>query len=454
MISTIDPDPGLRTELAGKVLLGGHPFRVLRLSTAGSRSVRSWFAGTGAPSTKAELELASRLVNAGLAHPRPEPAALPFHVVIPFHGSISELEPTLEPLRQLQAGSITVVDDGNQPPIPELPGITVLRHARPKGPAAARNTGWRSIAEPGDKAADDAVLFIDGGVITPAQGWVDELGGHFADSNVAAVAPRVASTPGPTAIEQYEQQFSPLDLGPAASLVGPGRRVSYVPTACLLVRLADMVEADGFDETLRYGEDVDLVWRLSQTRQVRYDPSVVVHHSPRESLRNFMAQRFQYATAAAALDDRHPTASAPWRSSLVGLAGVVLFSIGRPVPGVLVGFGPVTLLADQLKQTATPTATSIRLLAAGHRWALQSFAENAGRSWFGLTAVAALIPSFRLASLAWMAAGWMRRMTMTRSPRAIGLGIVDDISYGVGSIAGAIKHRSLRSLLPSISRWG
>ena len=48
-------------------------------------------------------------------------------------------------------------------------------------------------------------------------------------------------------------------------------KVSYVPTAALLVRRAalDSVTPGGgavFDPALRYGEDVDLVWRLHDAR--------------------------------------------------------------------------------------------------------------------------------------------------------------------------------------------
>ena len=458
MRAPLVPDRGLRTESAGRVLLGGHPFRVLRLSAGGASRVRSWFAGDAQPSGQAETELAGRLVGAGLAHPRPTPARLDFHVVIPFLGSIDELRATLAPLANVETASITVVDDGSDPPIPPLDGITMLRHDQPAGPGAARNTGWRHVAA--KQSDDDVVVFLDGGVITPGErgqdqtSWLDELAGHLIDSDVAAVAPRVVSTPGPTVIDQYELAFSPLDLGPTPSLVGPGRLVTYVPTACLMLRLLDLRQADGFDETLRYGEDVDLIWRLSEHKQVRYDPSVVVHHGPRTSLRAFASQRFHYATAAAALDRRHPTASAPWKSSLVGVAGVALMSLGHPLAALLIGFGPVTLLAEQLEQTATPTATSLRLLGAGHRWALRSFAESASRSWSGIAAVATVVPALRTASAAWMLAGWMRRVTTTQSPRLLALGVLDDVAYGSGTIAGAVHHRSVRSLLPAVSRWG
>lgn len=440
------------------MLVGGHPFRVIRLSAGGSRQVRSWFRGDAEPSGKAETDLMARLIDAAMAHPRPVPASLPFHVVIPFQGPIEELSATLDALKHASPASVTVVDDGSEPPIPALDGVTVLRQKTSAGPGAARNTGWRHVAH--TRTRSGVVVFLDGGVIAPdstaedGPTWLQRLGGHLLAPDVAAVAPRVSSIPGSTAIERYELQFSPLDLGPMPSIVGPGRLVTYVPTACLLVRIDALEALDGFDEGLRYGEDVDLVWRLSQNYQVRYDPSVIVHHGPRRSIRAFAEQRYRYATAAAGLDDRHPSTSAPWKSSVVGVAGVALMSIGRPITGSLIGFGPLSLLADRLANTATPMATSARLLAAGHRWALMSFAESASRTWCCVAIVAAAAPPLRSASIGWMVAGWMRRLSATRSPQLLALGIIDDVSYGAGSMAGALRHRSIRSLLPRISRWG
>jgi len=57
--------------------------------------------------------------------------------------------------------------------------------------------------------------------------------------------------------------------------------VPFVPSACLLIRRNCF--GDGFDETLRYGEDVDLVWRLHDRGWlVRYVADVAVTHRARD----------------------------------------------------------------------------------------------------------------------------------------------------------------------------
>ena len=77
---------------------------------------------------------------------------------------------------------------------------------------------------------------------------------------VGAVAPRVRPVTGPSAAGRYLAARAPVDLGPRKARVAPLTRLSYVPTAALLVR-RDAV-GRGFDPALRYGEDVDLIWRM------------------------------------------------------------------------------------------------------------------------------------------------------------------------------------------------
>ncbi|MYR59508.1 glycosyltransferase, partial [Streptomyces sp. SID625] len=148
-----------------------------------------------------------------------------------------------------------------------------VRHPVSRGPAAARNSGWRL-------AGTELVAFLDADVV-PEPGWLEALLPHFADPRVAAVAPRVRSRPGGSVLERYERERSPLDLGPLPAVVRPGSRVSYVPTAALVVRVSALRALDGFDESLRYGEDVDLVWRLAaRDLLVRYEPGSEVRHAP------------------------------------------------------------------------------------------------------------------------------------------------------------------------------
>src|SRR5262249_5457885 len=134
----------------------------------------------------------------------------------------------------------------------------VLRHDVSRGPAAARETGWRSATSP-------VVAFVDAEVDAHADAdWLARLLPHLGDETVGAVAPRVRATPGtaPLLLAAYEHERSSLDLGARPAPVRPGSVVPYVPTTALVVRREALVAVDGFDTHLHVGEDVDLVWRL------------------------------------------------------------------------------------------------------------------------------------------------------------------------------------------------
>ncbi|HET6503175.1 MAG TPA: mycofactocin biosynthesis glycosyltransferase MftF [Amycolatopsis sp.] len=258
-------DPATTT--AGHALIGGAPLRVMRLSETGARLVGQWRDGAEVVSGTG---LANRLIAAGMAHPEYATARLrPADVtgVIPVRdhaGHLAELLPRLAELART-----VVVDDGSRTPVPGA-----LRHTVARGPAAARNTGWQD-------ADTELVAFLDADT-RPEPGWLDALLPQFEDPGVVAVAPRIRSAPGGSRLAAYERVRSSLDLGDTPAQVRPGARVAYLPTAALVVRRAALREIGGFDEELRFGEDVDLVWRLvSAGGSVRYEPRSEVVHAPR-----------------------------------------------------------------------------------------------------------------------------------------------------------------------------
>src|ERR1700734_3024607 len=111
-------------------------------------------------------------------------------------------------------------------------------------------------------------------------------------------APRAAppAVPGPGAAatdHRAGSEKSALDLGERGARVAPMTRVAYVPTAALLARRAAL--GGGFDEALRWGEDGDLVWRLTEAGwRVRYDPGVRVRHREPASRAALLRRRFRY----------------------------------------------------------------------------------------------------------------------------------------------------------------
>jgi len=240
---------------------------------------------------------------------------------------------------------VVVVDDGSRDAdaiadVCRRRGARLLRRDRAGGPAAARNA---AIA----RVETELIAFLDSDCVAPPD-WVRALAGHFGDPRVAAVAPRV-SDPA-------------LDMGASPADVAPGRRVAYVPSAALIVRRAAL---GGFDEALRYGEDVDLVWRLHDRGwRVRYDPRVVIRHDAT----GLLTRRFRYGTSAAPLAQRHPGRLAPFVIAPAPAAVLVLLAARKPKLAAAVLAAQTALLARKLHRLGVPAklapALTIRAVVA------------------------------------------------------------------------------------------
>ena len=312
----IELDPDTR-QLTEAILFGGSPARAMKLSAAGCRALGELRAGP--VRSAAAGVLARRLTDAGLAHPRPPaapaPAAADVTVLIPVRDRTRMLDQCLTALGP--AYPVIVVDDGSADPdgvaaVVARHHATLVRRQASGGPGVARNDG---LADTGS----ELVAFLDSDC-APPPGWIDRLAAHLADPLVGAVAPRVVGAPGgacpQTAAGRYEEACGSLDLGPREARVVPGSRVAYVPTAALLVRRAALEAAASrrpvFDAALRYGEDVDLIWRMHDSGwRIRYEPAVRVAHRGPQSWADLLARRFRYGTSGAPLARRHPGRLAP-----------------------------------------------------------------------------------------------------------------------------------------------
>ncbi len=456
----LEPTADLRTIDEGRILLGGSPLRVLRLSPTGAALARGWFAGEAVADRPSHHELARRLEASGMAHLRwPErddgPVGVGPTVIIPTHDDADELARTLAGEPGRWAAEVLVVDDGSAVPVTAEPdGATtrVIRRPIAGGPGAARQTGL-------DATRTELVILVDAGVELDGETAAGLLRA-FDDPEVVAAAPRVVSPPRADLVGRYDHHRSPLDLGPVESLVGPGRAVPYVPTACLAVRVEAVRRAGGFDPDLRYGEDVDLVWRLGQIGHVRYLPHLVVSHPARGSLPALVAQRRAYGSSAGPLAARHGSAAlAPCRVSPWTLLVTALALAGRPVWAGLTAVGTGLALRPKLEPMPDAGAEAMALTLRGHWYGGLSIVTALLRSW----APALLVLAFggrrarRLATTAAAAGAARRLLDGPRQPTSaaidLGVGVVDDLAYGLGLWQGALDQRSTAALRPVIADW-
>jgi mycofactocin system glycosyltransferase len=457
-------DPGTR-QLDADLLSGGAPARVLRLSPAGRTALAELRAGP--VRSAAAGRLARKLTDAGLAHPRPpELAARPdATVLIPVRDRAALLDRCLSALGS--GYPVVVVDDGSADPgavadVAAAHGARLVRRPVNGGPGAARNTGLLGVTT-------ELVAFLDSDCL-PGPGWIERLAAHLADPAVAAAAPRMVAVPaGPGWAGRYTTAACCLDLGAAEARVLPGTPVAYVPTAALVVRRAALAGSAGpgsvFDPALRWGEDVDLVWRLTGAGwRVRYDPAVQVSHHEPEGWAGLLGRRFRYGTSAAPLALRHPgqvppLVLHPWPALTV--AGLLA---GRPAVAGLSFAGSVLAMRRTLHRAGIPARGVLPAMLAGTRQTWLGVGRYACQYGMPLLAAALVAPGgpgrarrwARRAAAASLLLGpplvaWSARRRSLDPVRYVLGHLADDVAYGTGVWAGALRARTMAPVRPSIA---
>ncbi len=391
----------------GITLLAGSPLGVFTFAAAARPLLERLEAGRRIVPSAAEQKVIDRLLDCGAVHP-----VVDRHVG-PHRSDVTVVTPQLG--GTVRDDHRVTVDDGSPEPI----AGARLRLPTNRGPAAARNAGRTVVTTP-------FVAFVDRDVSTPND-WIDRLLPHFDDPAVGLVAPRVRGEVG-----------SSLDLGPDRARIRSGTRVSYVPAAAIIVRTDAFDHVGGFDERLRVGEDVDLVWRLDDAGwRCRYEPAVAVWHRPRPSERATLAQHAAYGTSAAPLAMRHPGAVAPMRSNPWSIGTAALAVAGQPAAAALVAGASAAALVPRLPQV--PRRRAVSLALRGHVASIRQFADATWRVWWPVAIVAALASR--------RARRWLLLAALLR-PRRVPL--LRDMAYGWGVWRGALAHRTADPLLPRL----
>jgi mycofactocin glycosyltransferase len=439
----------------GGVLLGGSPLRVLRLNTVAWLELAELCRGTPVR-TPASAQVASRLLDAGLAHPVPRTGSIAttdVTIVVPARDRPVALRRCLASLGT--AATVLVVDDASRRPqavaeVVAAAGARLHRRQSNGGPSAARNSGLALARTP-------YVAFVDSDCV-PEPGWLARLLPHFDDPAVAAVAPRVVGLDASGWLGRYEQARSSLDLGARPGPVQPCTRIPYVPAAVLVVRRAAL--GAGFSEDLLVGEDVDLVWRLHAGGwRVRYEPAVHVRHEHRAAIRQWAGRKFAYGTSAGPLAVRHPGHVPPAVTSLAAMAPLVLARTGHPLAAVAAGGLGAAGLARRLPGFPGRPWEAARLMGAGCLTTAYGLAQAATRAWLPITlGVVIRYPGARVTVLAGVAAvpalSWAARRPQ-QDPIRWGLAhLLDDACYCAGLWVGALRARTAAPLLPAVPELG
>ena len=422
------------------IVYGGSPWRMLRLSPNGAAILRGMRDGTPVDDA-ASGALARRLVDAGLAEPIPPrwdgQTPLPkIEAVVPAFDRPERLARCLDGLAGLP---VVVVDDGSTDEesvaavVARHPTARLVRRASNGGPAAARNTGL-------SETHAELVAFVDSDA-SCSTATLRAIATHLADPALAAVAPRIGQRDlvnRRSTLAAFAVLRSPLGLGEYWAPVRPGSRVSYVPSTVLVARRSALSAVGGFDESLRYGEDVDLVWRLVGAGwSVRYAARFGAWHDEPATWLDWLMRRFRYGTSAGPLARRHPQAMTG--PALAGLAAPIAVARRfRAHHASALPTGPA------YRAGAVATISTVRGL---REWglplwwpAILAFARRR-RSRLALVAVAAVPPLLE----------WKRSRPNTGPLRWAAARLADDIAYGAGVWVGCVRARTLLPLLPALS---
>lgn len=450
-------DRGLRVSAADGVVAGGSPWRFSRLAPSGRPLVGQLASRPYVDVIDpVERRIAALLVERGWAHPQmaPRPGPHDVTVVIPAYGRSDALARCLASLDDLD---IVVIDDGTPEPSP-IRAVALARGARyvrlesNSGPAAARNRGLQEVTT-------TLVAFVDSDC-TPDRGWLDTLVPHFDDERVGLVAPRVLPAVGDRRLlARFEDAASALDMGRYPALVRPGARLGFLPSATVLARreaLRDTV----FDESLRLGEDVDLVWRLADRGWlVRYEPAATVRHDPPDNWLSWARRRFQYGTSAVPLERRHagrltPVRVSPWNGLALGAT-----AIGQPVAGAATVTAAGTLLARRLARGGISPRHAFRLVGSGLAADSVAVGHALRREYWPLGALALAASPFsrsaRAASVAMLVPlghEWYRERPALDPLRYVALRLLADAAYGSGVLASCWQHQDFDAIRPRLRR--
>lgn len=219
-------------------------------------------------------------------------------IVVPTFDRADELPALIASLEQQRAPfpfEVVIVNDGSRDDSGVTLGrlvaasalsLVVVRLDSNRGPAAARNVGWRRAAAP-------LVAFTDDDC-RPRPDWLAQLVAGLTDADLV----QGVTVPDPDEAER---------LGPFARSLEVTTEGLY-PTCNVAYRRTVLEAMYGFDERFRKScDDTDLAWRAREWgARTAFVPEAVVYHRVHEyDYRQLLAEKFRWDGVALVLR-KHP----------------------------------------------------------------------------------------------------------------------------------------------------
>ncbi|HYZ27818.1 MAG TPA: glycosyltransferase [Thermoleophilaceae bacterium] len=198
-------------------------------------------------------------------------------VVFAAHNRAERVRTLLESLERQtlarEAFEVIAVDDGSRDATPEVLAaaaesgplaLRVIRHGEPRGPATARNAGWRAARAELIAFTDDDCHLTPGWLAAALAAW-DGMPDRFVQGRTVP-DPDEVSSEGP-----FTRSLRVTALGP------------YYQTANIFYPRALLERTCGFDETAfrdATAEDADLAWRcLEAGAEPVFAPDALAYHA-------------------------------------------------------------------------------------------------------------------------------------------------------------------------------
>jgi len=151
-----------------------------------------------------------------------------------------------------------------------------------KGPAAARNNGFRN-------SSGNFIFFTDSDCILP-KNWVNEILTKF-DKDIAIVGGKLLPFSMKTLSEKFEQNRR-------EKLYGNKKRfIEALPSCNVAIKRSVFEKVGGFDEDFRYPsfEDYDLCYRVRKLGyKILYNPEIGVIHLHSSTLKGVFRRAFMH----------------------------------------------------------------------------------------------------------------------------------------------------------------
>jgi GT2 family glycosyltransferase len=227
-------------------------------------------------------------------------------VVVATYNAERTLDDCLGSLEKLNYPDYEVIvvndgsTDGSGDIIERYPFRTITTHNQ--GVSAARNEGLRA-------ASGEIIAYIDSDARADPD-WLSYLAATFLESDYVGVG-------GPNLVPPEDGWLAKCVYrapGGPTQVMLDDRSAEHIPGCNMAFRKSALEEIDGFDPIFtRAADDVDICWRLLERGyRIGFNPSAVVWHHRRPSVRAYWRQQVGYGQSEAILERKHPNKFNPW----------------------------------------------------------------------------------------------------------------------------------------------